>query len=53
MIDMEDELSADYEMDGDDNPVSSPIVMARMHFAVAFLFAAWYSLILGAAMTSV
>ena len=48
---MENELPADYETDGDEYVVAAPPT-AYMHFTVAFLFGAWYSIILASAMSA-
>src|SRR5271165_5271656 len=48
---MENELHADHKMGADDHaPSADPT--AHMHFTAAFIFGAWYSIILAAAMTS-
>src|SRR5579859_685504 len=48
---MENELPPDYEIDPEDYVVKA-LPTARMHFTVAILFGAWYSIILAAAMSA-
>ena len=47
---METEQSANSEIDGKD--LGSPLATAHMHFAAAFLFGAWYSVIFASAMSA-
>jgi hypothetical protein len=48
---MGNELPADYEIDANGGVVSA-LPIAHMHFTVAFLFGAWYSITLAAAMSA-
>jgi hypothetical protein len=48
---MDNEPPADYEIDADEYIVAPPLT-AHMHFTMAFLFGAWYSIILASAMSA-